>query len=192
MDFDDTRERLLSPDLDKALQVASEIRERMDIVHSQEFSNFVDNLLRCFIELLQNRLPPQIVDNKKNKFRHVILEILHRLPNTEVLKPYAHELLLLVMHVIDVDNEDNAITALRIVFDLHKNYRPQLEPEVPRFLQMVNNTYKGLKQSVAQIFGPEGIKTAELVSRITAKKQAQQVATPQPSPSSGQGRGDAP
>ncbi|CAN0311189.1 unnamed protein product, partial [Laminaria digitata] len=80
--------------------------------------------------------PAQVVDNKINKFRHVILEILHRLPNNEVLKPYVQELLLLVMSVVDSDNEDNAIQGLRVVFDLQKNYRPQLESEVPRFLQV--------------------------------------------------------
>ena len=79
----------------------------------------------------------QVVDNKINKFRHVILEILHRLPNNEVLKPYVQELLLLVMSVVDSDNEDNAIQGLRVVFDLQKNYRPQLESEVPRFLQVL-------------------------------------------------------
>lgn len=78
----------------------------------------------------------QMVDNKVNKFRHVILEILHRLPNNEVLKPHVQELLLLVMTVVDTDNEDNAIQGLRVVFDLQKNYRPQLESEVPRFLQV--------------------------------------------------------
>lgn len=89
-----------------------------------------------------SNLPPyspprtQMVDNKINKFRHVILEILHRLPNNEVLKPYVQELLLLVMKVVDTDNEDNAIQGLRVVFDLQKNYRPQLESEVPRFLQV--------------------------------------------------------
>ena len=78
----------------------------------------------------------QMVDNKINKFRHVILEILHRLPNNEVLKPHVQELLLLVMSVVDSDNEDNAIQGLRVVFDLQKNYRPQLESEVPRWLQV--------------------------------------------------------
>lgn len=81
----------------------------------------------------------QLVDNKINKFRHVILEILHRLPNNEVLKPYVQELLLLVMSVVDNDNEDNAIQGLRVVFDLQKNYRPQLESEVPRFLQVTKH-----------------------------------------------------
>lgn len=28
------------------------------------------------------------------------------------------------------DNEDNALTALRIIFDLHKSFRPSLESHV--------------------------------------------------------------
>lgn len=79
-----------------------------------------------------------MVDNKVHRFRQVILEILHRLPNNEVLKPRVQELLLLVMHVVDTDNEENAIQGLRVVFDLQKNYRPQLEAEVPRFLQVLS------------------------------------------------------
>lgn len=95
-----------------------------------------------FFFLLLAFVPAQVVDNKINKFRHVILEILHRLPNNEVLKPYVQELLLLVMCVVDSDNEDNAIQGLRVVFDLQKNYRPQLESEVPRFLQVLFSKFR--------------------------------------------------
>lgn len=94
-------------------------------------------------------LVPQVVDNKINKFRHVILEILHRLPNNEILKPFVQELLLLVMNVVDVDNEENAIQGLRVIFDLQKNYRPQLEAEVPRFLQVSHG--EGLRDRAASM-----------------------------------------
>lgn len=33
----------------------------------------------------------------------------------------------LMIQVFAEDNEDNALTALRIIFDLHKAYRPILE-----------------------------------------------------------------
>lgn len=41
-------------------QVAGDLREHMEIVHTSEYSSFINNLLRCFVELLQNRLPPQV------------------------------------------------------------------------------------------------------------------------------------
>ena len=34
------------------------------------------------------------------------------------------------MHLLEVDNEPNAVICLRIIFELHKNYRPQLQNEV--------------------------------------------------------------
>ena len=45
---------------------------------------------------------------------------------------------------------------------------------------MVNNIYRNLGQSVVQIFGPEGLKTAQLVAEMTVRKHAQQAAAPGP------------
>jgi len=63
------------------------------------------------------------VDNPEHKLRNVVLEVLNRLPHNEVLRPYVPELLRLALQVLGSDNEDNAIIALRIIFDLHKNFR---------------------------------------------------------------------
>ena len=49
--------------------------------------------------LLLVRIPISFHDDDANKFRHVILEILNRLPNNEVLKPYTTELLHLATEV---------------------------------------------------------------------------------------------
>jgi hypothetical protein len=40
------------------------------------------------------------------------------------------------------ENEDNALICLRIIFDLHRNFRPSLESEVAPFLQFVCEVYK--------------------------------------------------
>lgn len=44
---------------------------------------------------------------------------------------------------------------------------------------MVNTIYRGLGRSVGQIFGPDGMKTAQLVAELTDRKHAQTSATPQ-------------
>lgn len=79
----------------------------------------------------------QTVDNPEHKLRNVVLEVLNRLPHNEVLRPYVPELLRLALQVLGSDNEDNAIIALRIIFDLHKNFRPHLEQQVQPFLDFV-------------------------------------------------------
>lgn len=41
-------------------QAAADLRERMEIVHTSEYPSFISSLLRCFVELLRNRLTPQV------------------------------------------------------------------------------------------------------------------------------------
>ena len=66
---------------------------------------------------------------------------MHWLPSARSLKlspnisPPTH--LPACLFLAQSDNEDNALVALRILFDLHKNYRPKLEAEVQPFLDFV-------------------------------------------------------
>ena len=53
----------------------------------------------------------------------------------EVVKPYAAELLRVCVSTLGQDNEENALIASRIAFDLHKSFRPNLEEPVPEFLE---------------------------------------------------------
>ena len=52
-------------------------------------------------------------------------------------------MLSLCMKLLETDNEENAVICLRIIFDLHKNFRPTLEREVQPFLDFVQRIYQG-------------------------------------------------
>lgn len=68
--------------------------------------------------------------------------------------------------VLSDDNEENALTALRIIFDLHKSYRPSLESQVQvfdkiffsvlismqPFLELVQKIFTNVRASVSAIF----------------------------------------
>ena len=137
MNFDAIRTNLDSGDAEKRLQAVSDLRERIEIVHTSEFSKFMSTLFPTFKNLLSVQVKPQMEENDHNKFRNVLLEILNRLPNNDVPKPYVGDLLHLAMTILKEDNEENALICLRIIFDLHKNYRPTLENEVQSFLNQV-------------------------------------------------------
>lgn len=94
-------------------------------------------LFPAFATLLQ--LPASFQDDTRHNIRNTILEVLNRLPNNEVLRPYVVRCLVLSMKVLATDNEDNSLVALRIIFDLHKNFRPSLEAEVQPFLTFVRD-----------------------------------------------------
>jgi hypothetical protein len=88
--------------------VVSEIKDSLEIVHTVEYDNFLKFYFPAFKQLLKE-IPPQRVNSPENKLRKNILDILNRLPHNEVLRPLCTELLELVMEVLVVENEDNAI-----------------------------------------------------------------------------------
>jgi len=101
---------------------------------------------------LTKTTPAQFEDNPIHKLRNVLLEILNRLPNTETLRPFVKELMKLIMILLAEENEDNALICLRILIDLHKNYRPSLDPEVQGFINFVLAIYEELPKTVEKTF----------------------------------------
>ena len=64
------------------------------------------------------------------QLRKLVLEMIHRLPSNEFLKPYLRQILAICFRLLQKDNEENVMVALRIIIELHKTYRPQFTPEV--------------------------------------------------------------
>eukprot|EP00897_Mesotaenium_endlicherianum_P005503 jgi/Mesen1/4981/ME000248S04265 len=133
-------------------QLATEVRDSIEIAHTSEYQNFLKSYFRVFWQVLTQITKPQLTDSADHKVRNVILEILNRLPHNEVLRPYVFDLLKLSHAVMASDNEENGIIALRIMFDLHKNFRPSLENEVQLFLDYVNKAYQNFKATVSYFF----------------------------------------
>lgn len=132
------------------IQVLNEIKENFDIFLSNEYHHFLQYFFKPFFNYLKN--PPQLSENLEQKIRNNLLEIFNRLPNNELLKPLAGDLLKLMMNLLEIENEENCIICLRIIIDLHKNFRPLLESEVQPFLDFVQHLYSELPKTVNNIF----------------------------------------
>jgi transformation/transcription domain-associated protein len=70
-------------------------------------------------------------------------------------------LIKVVMFLLSSENEDNALICLRIIIDLHKNYRPTLEQDVQPFFDIVIKIYEQLPSTVNKIFSETPAKVAE-------------------------------
>lgn len=78
--------------------------------------------------------------------RKLILEMIHRLPLSEIVRPHVRSILALMLKLLKTDNEDNVLVCLRIIIDIHKQYRPAFHPEVI-FNQTLNHSEKSLLRS---------------------------------------------
>ena len=56
--------------------------------------------------------------------------MIHRLPVSDVVRPHVNSILVLTLNLIREDNEENVLICLRIIIDLHKQYRPTFYPQV--------------------------------------------------------------
>ena len=102
------------------------MRDSIEIVHTSEYGNFLKHLFPAFHKLLAEG-EPRFTEGAEQKIRNMLLEVLNRLPNNETLRPHVPQMLSLCMKLLETDNEENAVICLRIIFDLHKNFRPNLE-----------------------------------------------------------------
>lgn len=87
--------------------------------------------------------------------RKLILEMIHRAPATEHLRPYVASLLSLMLKLLQIDNEENVLIALRVIIELHKQYRPPYSNEVQFFLLFVKEVYNDLPKHMPKIFEPK-------------------------------------
>lgn len=154
MNVEVVRQKLLDGDSDVVLKELVDLYRRAEILHTPQLGRILEALFPVWKGLLQTKLPPQMRATQVNRCRKMLLQIINRLPSNDALRPYVTQLLQLLMDVLHRDNEENALIALKTLFDLHRNYRPGLRNEVQPFLELVQQMYKNIQQTMKKQFAP--------------------------------------
>ncbi|XP_031475658.1 uncharacterized protein LOC116247605 isoform X2 [Nymphaea colorata] len=152
--FEQHARRLIEPEIpmQTRLQLAMEVRDSLEVAHTSEYLNFLKCYFRAFSSVLTHLTKPQFSDSIEHKVRNVVVEVLNRLPHSEVLRPFVQDLLKVAMQVLTLDNEENGLICMRIIFDLLRNFRPTLEAEVQPFLDFVCKIYQNFESTVSYFF----------------------------------------
>ncbi|KAL5037675.1 transcription-associated protein 1 [Batrachochytrium dendrobatidis] len=147
--------RLNDPNILNNVKVAivTELRDSIEIVQSGEYPRFLAHILPVFINLLEKTPSAFSSDHDNHKLRNIILEIIHRFPHNEALRQYVLDLMRVLMIVLREDNEDNGSISLKIIVDLHKNYKMLAEEFVQPFLNIVQEMYQNMEKAVTDAFG---------------------------------------
>ncbi|KAG0164843.1 hypothetical protein DFQ30_009322 [Apophysomyces sp. BC1015] len=146
--------RLGDPTLAISLKVtiANELRDQVEVFQTLEYPKFLATLIPVFLDILNNGTPVFVSNAPEQKFRNIILEIIYRLPQTEPLKEYVSDLCKTLMHLLRVENEDNAVVCVKIIIDLHRSFRHVLEDQVQPFLDIVQEIFRNMEQTVKDAF----------------------------------------
>ncbi|RKP03126.1 hypothetical protein CXG81DRAFT_9931 [Caulochytrium protostelioides] len=142
------------------LAIVSEMRDAIEVVHSMEYGSFLTLMVPPFLQILQDaQLPTSTVPSIDEKLRNAILEVIHRFPQNDVLKPHASEILQALMVILRQDNEANAVIALKILIELHKGYKTAVEGHVEEFFEVVLTMYGNMDAAMRARFEIPAVQT---------------------------------
>ncbi|KAL7293008.1 hypothetical protein TKK_0013455 [Trichogramma kaykai] len=153
------------------LKAAQEMSENFEtILGSPHYPQFLDHLMKNFLKILQEGEPHFISEYNIQQVRKLILEMIHRVPATEYLRPYIKPILSLMLKLLEIENEENILVCLRIIIELHKTYRPTFNPEIQHFLQFVKSIYSELPKNLPKIFEPRNQIRVKDLSEISRQE----------------------
>ncbi|KAG1661730.1 Transformation/transcription domain-associated protein [Nymphon striatum] len=148
------------------LKAAQEMSENFESIQiSPHYGTFLEHALKIFLKILSSD-PQFIAEHNIQQLRKLILEVLHRLPANDYLKPFIKDILGTAFQLLEVDNEENVLICLRIIIDTHKNFRPAFSQQTQNFLHFVRNIYKGIPNHINRIFDPKPVKNVKDLSEI--------------------------
>jgi len=88
------------------------------------------------------------VESPENKFRSGVIELLGRIPVSELPKQKITEILNACHRVLETDHEDNGIIVQRMLFDIHKSYKGYLEEQTGPFFKWLEGLFDALPATV--------------------------------------------
>ncbi|KAI4179268.1 MAG: hypothetical protein L6R41_007934, partial [Letrouitia leprolyta] len=141
-------------DVKQKLNYATELRDNIDLLCSgPSYAAFLKKLLPVLTKLLEG--PPVFISTSwEQRLRSCVLEIFHRLPmsHTEALKPYAADIVDLLMGLARVENEDNAVLCMKTIMDLERYQTEATASKVQPFLLLIQEMFETMEQVVKETF----------------------------------------
>ncbi|XP_034414110.1 transformation/transcription domain-associated protein isoform X1 [Cyclopterus lumpus] len=163
-----------TPDETK-LKMMQEVSENFEnVTSSPQYSTFLEHIIPRFLTFLQDGEVQFLQEKPTQQLRKLVLEIIHRIPTNEHLRQHTKNVLSVMFRFLEIENEENVLICLRIIIELHKQFRPPISQEIHHFLDFVKQIYKDLPKVVAryfenpQVIAENTVPSPEMVGMITS------------------------
>ncbi|XP_069012072.1 transformation/transcription domain-associated protein isoform X2 [Embiotoca jacksoni] len=163
-----------TPDETK-LKMMQEVSENFEnVTSSPQYSTFLEHIIPRFLTFLQDGEVQFLQEKPTQQLRKLVLEIIHRIPTNEHLRPHTKNVLSVMFRFLEIESEENVLICLRIIIELHKQFRPPISQEIHHFLDFVKQIYKDLPKVVAryfenpQVIAENTVPSPEMVGMITS------------------------
>ncbi|KAI0921097.1 hypothetical protein AcW2_006184 [Taiwanofungus camphoratus] len=144
-------------DLKTKHNVACELREMIDTVRDAESSRVLPHMIPVLLDILHSGAPSFQKDSLEYQFRRCLLEILHRIPSSEAIRPQALPLFQGMLYLLRHDNEENGITCCKTMIDLVRSFRALNEDLFSDFMGILQQLLQSMKGLVDETLSEESI-----------------------------------
>lgn len=133
--------------------VAVELRDSIEpLCSGASYPMFLAKLWPVFKNILKGD-PVFTNVSFEQKLRNCVLETLHRLPMAlPDVEPYAGDMVDLLMELVRVENEENAVLCMKTIMDLARNQVKATANRVQQFLELIQEMFQTMEQVVRDTF----------------------------------------
>lgn len=142
-------------DLATKYTVACELREMLDTVREADSARVLPQMVPTLLDLLRSGEVAFHKDAREYHFRRVLIEILHRICSSEVVRPQAAILFKGMLYLLQNDNEENGVTCCKTLMDLTRAFRPLTDELVSELMVIFKTMARNMKQQVEDLLSDE-------------------------------------
>lgn len=135
--------------------MALELRELIDTVRDSESARVFPHMIPVLLEILRSGEPSFHKDSLEYQFRRVLLEILHRIPSTEVIRAQALPLFSGMLYLLRNDNEENGITCCKSIIEIVRSFKLLNEELLKEFMAILEEVFRNLHSLVIDTLSEE-------------------------------------
>ncbi|NXW13039.1 TRRAP protein, partial [Circaetus pectoralis] len=133
-----------------------------NVTSSPQYSTFLEHIIPRFLTFLQDGEVQFLQEKPAQQLRKLVLEIIHRIPTNEHLRLHTKNILSVMFRFLETENEENVLICLRIIIELHKQFRPAITQEVGHKSCYMNRYFEN-----PQVIPENTVPTPEMVGMIT-------------------------
>ncbi|KAL4904464.1 hypothetical protein BDW74DRAFT_31128 [Aspergillus multicolor] len=140
-------------DIKLRANVAVELRDNIEpLCSGASYPIFLSKLWPVFKNILSGE-PVFTNASLVQKLRNCVLETLHRLPMMSPdVEPYAADMVDLLMDLVRIENEENAVLCMKTIMDLERNQAKATAQQVQPFLELIQEMFQTMEQVVRDTF----------------------------------------
>lgn len=129
----------------------------LETVRDADSTRALPNLAQALVDLLRSGEPTFHKDSSEYQFRRVLFETLNRLPLNDALRSKIPSIWAGMLHLLRHENEENGITASKMLMDIVRGHRSLTEENLADFVVIFQEAFAGMQGLVNQYLSEDAL-----------------------------------